>query len=85
MNSAVDEMDLPVGAVARAINLRLNKKRLATRPGVTAVPLTGDEAVVERWRKFNIQGGMRYRPARGSSALTFARDYERLMISCGGG
>ena len=53
MNSAVDEMDLPVGAVARAINLRLNKKRLATRPGVTAVPLTGDEAVVELLRYQN--------------------------------
>lgn len=85
MNSALDEMDLPVGTVARAINLRLHKKRLATRPGVTAVPLTGDSAVVDRWAAYNIQGGMRYRPARGSSALTFARDYERLMISCGGG
>lgn len=85
MNSALDEMDLPTESVCRAVNLMLRKKRLATRPGIEVVAMEGDDAVVERFKKYNVQGGMRYRPARGNSALVFAKDYERLLVSCGGG
>ena len=83
MNGSVDPALLPVNAVARMVNCRLEGQLPRTRYRFRELPVEGD--ALEVWATSNSQGAIYHNPAKGQGAISFAQDQAQIVEASGGG